>query len=377
MPRSRPASWQRHSPGRSRGTPPGCLPTWLDIFDPPGPGLEGRARQMLEEERGIVRCVVAELLEGRGQLTHPRPPRRSAAAVSPDFIRATSAVASSRVRTWVHSGLSGSCSRLLIDAAQVKRVESGVPDQLGGDRLGCLVAGQEQDPGRLVVVVVRHDAHRERVEGAHPAGPRQRAASDRSVTCCCPNELAASITTRPSSGWVLPCSASVTAGPGTATSTTSATATAPATEAACARSPSSAASARGRAASRAANVTSWPAACHSLPSVQPTRPAQNRDPHSLLLPAEAISCRDDELATGPVLLHVSVHLHDLAESVHRPIGTAAVPGLHSRSRRHSGTRAHPVIRQPCSMACTGCLGRRSGLAGQPADRRLMSGPGRS
>ncbi len=61
----------------------------------------------------------------------------------------------------------------VIDAAQVDRVESGVPDQLGGDRLGFLVARQEQDPGRLAVVVVGHDARRERVEGAHPARPRE------------------------------------------------------------------------------------------------------------------------------------------------------------------------------------------------------------
>src|SRR3984885_9820519 len=141
-------------------------------------------------------------------------------------------------------------------------------------------------------------------------------ASDRSVTCCCPNELAASSMTRPSSGPAA-CSTSVTAGPGTATSTTSAAATAPATEAACARSPSSAASACGRAACRAVNVTSWPAACQSLPIVEPTRPA----PRTAIfirssLHRKAISCRDDELAAGPVLLHVGVRLRDLVEPVH-------------------------------------------------------------
>jgi hypothetical protein len=35
----------------------------LVLNDLPDPGLEDRARQMLEEERGIVRCMVAELLE--------------------------------------------------------------------------------------------------------------------------------------------------------------------------------------------------------------------------------------------------------------------------------------------------------------------------
>jgi hypothetical protein len=63
----------------------------------------------------------------------------------------------------------------VVDAAQVNRVESGVSYQLGGDRLGLLVAGQEQDPGRLAVVVVGHDVDRERVEGARPARPRERA----------------------------------------------------------------------------------------------------------------------------------------------------------------------------------------------------------
>jgi hypothetical protein len=62
----------------------------LGVNGPPEPGLEDRARQVLEEERGILRCVIAELLKWRGQ--------GSAAAVSPDFIRAASAVASSRVR---------------------------------------------------------------------------------------------------------------------------------------------------------------------------------------------------------------------------------------------------------------------------------------
>jgi hypothetical protein len=37
------------------------------LNDLPDSGLEDRARQMIEEERGIVRCVVAELLEWRGQ----------------------------------------------------------------------------------------------------------------------------------------------------------------------------------------------------------------------------------------------------------------------------------------------------------------------
>jgi hypothetical protein len=39
----------------------------LVLNDLPDPGLEDRARQMLEEERGIVRCMVAELLEWSGQ----------------------------------------------------------------------------------------------------------------------------------------------------------------------------------------------------------------------------------------------------------------------------------------------------------------------
>ena len=73
-----------------------------------------------------------------------------------------------------HSALPGSCSRLLSMPPRSNRVESGVPDQLGDDRLGLLVAGQEHDPGRLAVVVVRHDVRRERVEGAHPARPRER-----------------------------------------------------------------------------------------------------------------------------------------------------------------------------------------------------------
>src|SRR6185312_11544508 len=38
--------------------------------------LASTARQVLEEERGIVRCVVAELLEWRGQLAHLRSRRR-------------------------------------------------------------------------------------------------------------------------------------------------------------------------------------------------------------------------------------------------------------------------------------------------------------
>jgi hypothetical protein len=37
------------------------------LNDLPDPSLEDRARQMLEEERGILRCVVAEFLEWRGQ----------------------------------------------------------------------------------------------------------------------------------------------------------------------------------------------------------------------------------------------------------------------------------------------------------------------
>src|SRR6266851_3780833 len=152
-------------------------------------------------------------------------------------------------------------------------------------------------------------ARAQRASGKAPA-------SDRSDSCCCPNELAASSMMRPSSGPAA-CSASVTAGPGTARSTTSAAATASATEAACARSPSSAASARGRVACRAANVTSWPAACQSLPTVEPTRPAPRTAIFiSLLPPSQAISGRDHELAAGPVLLHVGVRLHDLVEPVH-------------------------------------------------------------
>src|SRR6266516_240389 len=42
-------------------------PVPLGLNDLPDPGLEDRARQMLEEERGIVRRMVAELLEWRGQ----------------------------------------------------------------------------------------------------------------------------------------------------------------------------------------------------------------------------------------------------------------------------------------------------------------------
>jgi hypothetical protein len=53
---------------------------------------------------------------------------------------------------------------------------------------------------------------------------------------CCPDDLAASIMRRPSSGSAAR-STSVTAGPGTATSITPAPATASAAEAACARSP--------------------------------------------------------------------------------------------------------------------------------------------
>src|SRR6202011_383618 len=54
---------------------PDAIPLGLDDA-PADPGLENRARQVLEEERGISRCVVAELLEWRGQLAHPRPQRR-------------------------------------------------------------------------------------------------------------------------------------------------------------------------------------------------------------------------------------------------------------------------------------------------------------
>ena len=176
-------------------------------------------------------------------------------------------------------------------------------------------------------------------------------ASDRSVTCCCPNELAASIMTRPSSGQAA-CSTSVTAGPGTATSTASAPATASATEAACARSPSSAASARGRVACRAANVTSWPAACQSLPSVEPTRPAPRTAIFiSLLPPSEAISCRDDEFAADPILLHVGVRL-DRSMPISQPPGPdlPSPPMPCSRWSLSAAITAPPSARSPLAWA---------------------------
>jgi hypothetical protein len=121
---------------------------------------------MLKEERGILRCMVAELLEWRGQRIgrgrvpglYPRDERRR--------LVAGESVGPQRA--------AGVLQLAVVDTAQVNRVESGVPDQLGDGRLGLLVAGQEQDPGRFAVVVVRHDADRERVEGAHPARPRER-----------------------------------------------------------------------------------------------------------------------------------------------------------------------------------------------------------
>src|SRR5580704_12425003 len=240
----------------------------------------------------------------------------SAAAVSPDFTRATSAVASSCVRTLSDSALSGSCSRL-----------SSMPPRSTGSnpasRISWATTGLASwSPDRNMT----HGGSRWLSSAMTPTESELKArtqrargnasASDRSVTCCGPNESAASIMTRPSTGPAA-CSTSVTAGPGTATSTTSAPATASATEAACACSPSSAASARGRVACRAANVTSWPAACQSRPSVEPTRPAPRTAIFiPLLLRSEAISCGDDEFATGPVLLHVGVCLQDLVEPVH-------------------------------------------------------------
>jgi len=44
---------------------PDAVPLFLN--DLPDPGLEDRSRQVLEEERGIVRCMVAELIEWRRQ----------------------------------------------------------------------------------------------------------------------------------------------------------------------------------------------------------------------------------------------------------------------------------------------------------------------
>ena len=130
---------------------------------------------MLQEERGIIWCVVAELLEWHGQLAHPRPLRRligrgRVSGLDPRDECGRLVVSEDGEPQYAARVL----QRAVVDAAQVDRVESGVPDQLDDDRLGFLIAGQEHDPGGLAVVVVRHDARRERVEGAHPARPRER-----------------------------------------------------------------------------------------------------------------------------------------------------------------------------------------------------------
>ena len=81
--------------------------------------------------------------------------------------------------------------------------------------------------------------------------------------------------------------------------------------------------------------------------------SENCDLHSLLPPSEAISCRDDELATGPVLLHVGVRLHDLVEPVHaadRDGGRAGGDGveevLQTRGGRSAASPLYAVSRTP-------------------------------
>jgi hypothetical protein len=143
----KPARGSRSSPGTaessanvtSRGGQEPQQPAGAEELETPPHVLEGRARQMLEEERGIVRCMVAELLEGRGQRVgrgrvpglYPRDERRS--------LVAGEGLGPQRA--------AGVLQLTVVDAAQVNRVESGVPDQPGGGRLGLVVAGQEQARG--------------------------------------------------------------------------------------------------------------------------------------------------------------------------------------------------------------------------------------
>jgi hypothetical protein len=110
--------------------------------------------------------------------------------------------------------------------------------------------------------------------------------------------------------------------------------------------------------------TSWPAACQSLPTVEPTRPAPRTAIFiSLLPPSEAVSCRDDELAVGAVLFHVGVRLRDLVETVHTADGDGG---------RAGGDGVQEVLQDPRRE-----VGGVPFVRGQPHPRGAGSPAGRS